>query len=129
MARPLMIRSAVFVFVLVLSLAAVLRAADGTVAGQWRVQFVVPSGTKAVNMIVNQRGTKLTGTVVDEYGEFPLDGRINGDQLIIVWSIPDEGKLVDITMKGKLDGDALTGVAQIGNLGEGPLTARRTAEE
>jgi hypothetical protein len=127
MARPLTMRFAVFV--LVLSLAAVLRAADGTAAGQWRVQFVVPSGTKAVNMIVNQRGTKLTGTVVDEYGEFPLDGWINGDQIVIVWSIPDEGKLVDITMKGKLDGDAITGVAQIGNLGEGPLTARRTAEE
>jgi hypothetical protein len=48
-----------------------------------------------------------------------------------VWSIPEEGKLIDITMRGKLDGDAITGVAlaQIGNLGEGPLTARRTAEE
>src|ERR1051325_316525 len=112
-----------------LSFAATVFAEEGTAAGQWRVQFVVPSGTKAVNMIVNQRGTRLTGTVVDEYGEFPLEGRINGNEITIVWTIPDEGKLVDITMKGKLDGDAITGVAHIGNLGEGPLTARRTAEE
>ena len=113
----------------VLVAVALLLAADGTAAGQWRVQFVVPSGTKAVNMIVNQRGSKLTGTVVDEYGEFPLDGRISGNDITIVWSIPEDGKLIDITVKGKLEGDAINGVAQIGNLGEGPLTARRTAEE
>jgi hypothetical protein len=99
------------------------------VSGQWRVQFVVPSGTKAVNMNVVQKGTRLTGVVTDEYGEYPIDGRLDGDRVTIVWTIPDEGKLVDITMKGKLEGDAINGTATVGDLGEGPLQARRTADE
>jgi hypothetical protein len=129
--------SLVWSLALVLSLAAS-SAAPGVPAessaaagagGQWRVQFVVPSGTKAVNMNVVQKGARLTGVVTDEYGEYPIDGRLDGDQVTIVWTIADEGKLVDITMKGKLEGDAINGTATIGDLGEGPLQARRTADE
>src|SRR5581483_10738992 len=92
-------------------------AASGA-AGQWRVQFVVPSGTRAVNMNVVQKGTRLTGVVTDEYGEYPIDGRLDGDRVTIVWTIPEDGKLVDITMKGKMEGDAINGTATIGNMGE-----------
>ena len=106
-----------------------IRADDVKAAGEWRVTFVVPTGTKSVSMIVNQHTAHLTGTVVDEYGEFPLDGRLAGDQVTIVWSVPEDGKLIDITMKGKIQGDTITGTATIGKLGEGPLTARRTAED
>jgi|SRR5579862_3935485 hypothetical protein len=105
------------------------RADDVKAAGEWRVTFVVPTGTKSVSMIVNQHSAHLTGTVVDEYGEFPLDGRLEGDQVTIIWSVPEDGKLVDITMKGKIQGDSISGTATIGKLGEGPLTARRTADE
>src|SRR5690348_4681585 len=100
-------------------------SAEGQAAGQWRVQFVVPSGTKAVNMNVVQKGTRLTGVITDEYGEYPIDGRLDGDQVTIVWTVPEDGKLVDITMKGKLQGDAINGTAKIGDMGEGPLQARR----
>lgn len=103
--------------------------ASASAGGSWRVQFVVPSGTKAVTMNVQQKGSRLTGVVTDEYGEYPLDGRLDGDQVTIVWSIPEDGKLMDITMKGKLDGNVINGTARIGDLGEGPLEARRTAEE
>lgn len=103
-------------------------ADDVKAGGEWRVTFVVPTGTKSVNMIVNQHDKHLTGTVVDEYGEFPLDGRLEGSELTIVWSVPEDGKLMDITVKGKIQGDTITGTATIGKLGEGPLTARRTAE-
>lgn len=112
-----------------LSLLLVSYLAVGNAAGMWRVQFVIPSGTKAVNMLVKQSGTHLTGVITDEYGEYPIDGRLKDDEVTIVWTIPDDGKLVDISFKGKLEGDVINGVAQIGNLGEGPLQARRTAEE
>lgn len=113
----------------IIAVLGVLLAAATGAGGSWRVQFVVPSGTKAVTMNVQQKGSRLTGVVTDEYGEYPLDGRLDGDQVTIVWSIPDDGKLMDITMKGKLDGNVINGTARIGDLGEGPLEARRTAEE
>ena len=116
--------------VLVVLLAGIPAKADDVKAGgEWRVTFVVPTGTKSVNMIVNQQQKHLTGTVVDEYGEFPLDGRVEGDKLTIVWSVPEDGKLLEITMKGTVKGDTITGTATLGKLGEGPLTARRTAED
>ena len=41
-----------------------------SVAGLWRVEFVTPLGQVGVNMTINQSGTKLSGQVTDEYGEW-----------------------------------------------------------
>ena len=113
------------VFVILLAIPAF---AQSNVAGEWRVNFVVPTGTRSVNMVINQQRTMLTGTVINEDGEFPLKGRVEGDQVTVVWTVPEQGKLMDITMKGKIAGDSITGTAQIGDVGEGALNARRTAE-
>jgi len=102
--------------------------AQASAAGEWRVNFVVPTGTRSVNMVINQQRATLTGTVINEDGEFPLKGRITDDQVTIVWSVPEAGKLMELTMKGKVSGDSITGTVQLGDVGEGPLSARRTAE-
>ena len=102
--------------------------AQASAAGEWRVTFVVPTGTRSVNMVINQQRASLSGTVINEDGEFPLKGRIADDQVIIAWSVPEYGKLMELTMRGKLSGDTITGTVQLGDVGEGPLNARRTAE-
>jgi L-seryl-tRNA(Ser) seleniumtransferase len=102
--------------------------AQASAAGEWRVNFVVPTGTRSVSMVINQQRTTLSGTVINEDGEFPLKGRITDDQVTIVWSVPEAGKLMELTMKGKLSGDTITGTLQVGDVGEGPMSARRTAE-
>lgn len=102
--------------------------AQANAAGEWRVNFVVPTGTRSVNMVINQQRATLTGTVINEDGEFPLKGRVTEDQVTVVWSVPEAGKLIELTMKGKLSGDTITGTLQVGDVGEGPLSARRTAE-
>ena len=99
-----------------------------SVAGLWRVEFVTPLGQVGVNMTINQSGTKLTGQVTDEYGEWAIDGRISGDQVTVVWSVPEDGKMLEITMKGKFEGNVITGTAKLGDVGEGPLSARRTGD-
>jgi hypothetical protein len=102
--------------------------AQPSAAGEWKVNFVVPTGTKFVNMVINQQKTTLSGTVINEDGEFPLTGTIIDDQVTVVWTVPEDGKLMEITMKGKLAGNVITGTAKLGNIGEGSLTARRDAE-
>ena len=102
--------------------------AQTNAAGEWRVNFVVPTGTRSVSMVINQQRATLSGTVINEDGEFPPKGRIADDQVTIVWSVPEAGKLMELTMKGKLSGDTITGTLQVGDVGEGPLAARRTAE-
>jgi hypothetical protein len=113
--------------VVAVTLVTVLRA-QANAAGEWRVNFVVPTGTRSVEMVINQQRTTLSGTVINEDGEFPLKGRITDDQVVVVWSVPEAGKLMALTMKGKLAGDTITGTLQVGDVGEGPLSARRTAE-
>ena len=102
--------------------------AQASAAGEWRVNFVVPTGMRSVSMVINQQRATLSGTVINEDGEFPLKGRIADDQVTVVWSVPEDGKLMELTMKGKLSGDTITGTLQVGQVGEGPLSARRTAE-
>ena len=101
---------------------------EPSVAGLWRVEFVTPLGQAGVNMTINQSGTKLTGHVTDEFGEYEINGRFTDRQVTVVWSVPEDGKMLEITMKGTLDGNVITGTAKLGNVGEGPLSARRTGD-
>ena len=115
------------VLLVALALPAVMRA-QPSAAGMWRVEFVTPLGQVGVNMTINQNGTKLTGQVTDEYGEWEITGRIVDGQVTVSWSVPEDGKMLEITMKGKLEGNVITGTAKLGDVGEGPLSARRTGD-
>src|SRR6266446_3075107 len=93
-----------------LALPAVLLAQQSA-AGLWRVEFVTPLGQVGVNMTINQSGTKLTGHVTDEFGEYEINGRFTDGQVTVVWSVPEDGKMLEITMKGTLDANVITGMA------------------
>jgi Zn-dependent alcohol dehydrogenase len=105
------------------------QAQPRSVAGQWRVDFVTPLGQNWIILTLNQSGTKLTGHAVDEFGEYELNGRVAGDEVTVIWSVAEDGKMLEITMKGKLETATLiTGTAKLGDVGEGPLSARRTGD-
>jgi hypothetical protein len=116
------------VFLAPIVVSAALLAQQASVAGLWRVEFVTPLGQVGVNMTINQSGGKLTGHVTDEYGEYEINGRIAENQVTVVWSVPEDGKMLEITMRGKLEGNVITGTAKLGEVGEGPLSARRTGD-
>ena len=97
-------------------------------AGLWRVQFATPLGQQAMNMTINERNGRLSGQVTDEYGEWPISGEYANGRVTVVWSVPEEGKMLKITMRGTLNGDEIRGTAQLGEVGEGALVARRTGE-
>ena len=109
-------------------LAALAQKQEASVAGLWRVEFVTPLGQVGVNMTINQAGAKLTGHVTDEFGEYEIAGRFADGQVTVVWSVPEDGKMLEITMKGTLDGNVISGTAKLGDVGEGPLSARRTGD-
>ena len=100
-----------------------------SVAGTWRVDFVTPLGQNWIIMTINQSGARLSGHATDEFGEYEINGRVVEDQVTVVWSVAEDGKMLEITMKGKLESATLiTGTAKLGEVGEGPLSARRTGD-
>ena len=123
-----MIRQSLLAACLAVMIAAVSVLAQRSVAGVWRVDFVTPLGQTFVNMTINQSGARLSGHATDEFGEYEINGRVVEDQVTVVWSVAEDGKMLEITMKGKLDGNVITGTAKLGDVGEGPLTARRTGD-
>src|SRR4249919_3934367 len=99
------------------------------VSGTWRVDFVTPLGQNWIIMTINQSGTRFSGHATDEFGEYEINGRVVDDQVTVVWSVAEDGKMLEITMKGKLESATLiTGTAKLGDVGEGPLSARRTGD-
>jgi len=116
---PLVLLSVVFV--------SSLAVAQVDVAGNWRVEFVVPTGEMAVNMTINQKGSTLSGHVINEDGQFPLQGRIVENQITAEWTVPEQGEQMKITMKGIVNGEEITGTARLGNVGEGSLSAHRVS--
>ena len=98
-------------------------------AGEWMVTFATPRGPQEFTMYVIQEGPRLSGRLINEAGEFPLRGRMDGSEFTITWQFPDGGQLVDITFAGKVEGDSLTGTAKLGNTGRtGSLTGTRTGQ-
>jgi hypothetical protein len=115
--------------VLALSLLGVVSAfAQVNATGEWAVTFTAPSGPMELVMYIDQQGTKLSGRLTSDTGEYPLRGTLEGNQITISWSLPDRGALLLITFTGKLDGDSIEGTAKLGTLGEGPMSAERTAQ-
>ncbi len=99
------------------------------VSGTWRVDFVTPLGQNWIIMTINQSGAKLSGHATDEFGEYEINGRVVDDQVTVIWSVAEDGKMLEITMKGKLESaTVINGTAKLGDVGEGPLTARRTGD-
>src|SRR4029434_10619808 len=113
--------------VLMTLMVSALAFAQADVAGNWRVEFVVPTGEMATNMTINQKGTTLSGRGVNEEGEFPLEGKIVDDQITVEWTVPEQGQPMKIVVRGKVSGDEIEGTARLGNVGEGSLYARRVS--
>src|SRR5438309_1746819 len=122
----------------------VLLLAQQSAAGIWRVEFVTPLGQVGVNMTINQSGTKLTGHVTDEFGEWeiagrlvdghvkgpqgelPFTGTLTGSDLKFVFTIQFQGMPLEIAMTGKVENDAMTGKASFGGMADGDWTAKRS---
>ena len=94
--------------------------------GEWALEFSTPRGPSSYTMYLNQEGPRLTGHLSSEYGEREVRGSVNGDDFKVSWTDVDGGKQIDITLTGKIKGDAITGTVRLGNAGEGPFRAERT---
>jgi hypothetical protein len=102
------------------------------ITGDWSVYLSLDDGPEQhFNMGIMQSGTTLKGTIVNERGDFDFKGTINGRQAKMTWQMPYSGRMLDIVFNVTVEGaqgGQFKGRVTLGELGEGPIEAVRTAK-
>ena len=109
------------VFLLTLSL----QQSPAKVDGEWSAILGLPLGDTPFTMLLVQKGSALSGYMLNEFGQFDLKGSVEKDQVQFEWDFPDRGRIVTIHFTGKIDRNTISGVAKVGDVGEGTMTAQR----
>ncbi|MCH7698996.1 MAG: hypothetical protein IH865_08690 [Chloroflexi bacterium] len=92
--------------------------------GSWDMTMNTPMGPQTGKLTLKSNGDALEGTMVGPQGEVPLeDGKIDGDNLS--WKITAAQMNMVIEFKATVDGDKLTGEAELGSFGKATLEATR----
>jgi autotransporter translocation and assembly factor TamB len=95
------------------------------VTGTWELTVESPQGQMVITANYKQEGEALTGTHVSEMGESPLKGTVKGADIEYTLTLDMGGQQMSIVHKGKVDGDTITGSANVGDMGAIAFTAKR----
>jgi autotransporter translocation and assembly factor TamB len=95
------------------------------ITGTWEMTVESPQGQMVITANYKQEGEALTGTHVSEMGETPLKGAVKGTDIEYTITLDMGGQQMSIVHKGKVDGDTITGSANVGDMGAIAFTAKR----
>jgi hypothetical protein len=95
------------------------QAADLT--GTWNLELVTAGGTGNPVFALKQTGDKLTGTYTGRFGDAPCTGTVKGNDFEIVYEM-NGGKIV---YKGKVDGNKMSGEADLAGQASGKFTGEK----
>jgi hypothetical protein len=102
-------------------------AAQGGIDGVWEVSLETPQGPMTVEATLKQDGEVVTGQLVSPMGSLEIKGKLVADALSFAYSVPVQDQTIEITMTGKVAGDAMSGSINFAGLGEATWTAKRKA--
>lgn len=92
--------------------------------GSWDMTMNTPMGPQTGKLTLKSNGDVLEGTMVGPQGEVALeDGKIDGDNL--TWKITAAQMGMTIEFTATVDGDKLTGEAELGSFGKATLEGTR----
>jgi len=95
------------------------------ITGAWEMTVETPQGQMVITANYKQDGENLTGNHVSEMGEAPLKGTVKGSDVEYTVTIDMGGQQMAIVHKAKVDGDTLTGTADIQGMGSIAFKAKR----
>lgn len=95
------------------------------ITGAWEMTVESPQGQMVITANFKQEGETLTGNHVSEMGEAPLKGTVKGSDVEYTVTIDMGGQQFGIVHKAKVDGDTLTGTADIEGMGSIAFKAKR----
>jgi hypothetical protein len=101
-------------------------AAPAQVAGGWAMTLTSPQGPLEITMTLVQTGASFSGTMTSSVGSQEIsDGTIAGR--ILTWSavIQINSQSITLNYRGEVDGNRMTGSADLGSFGSATFTAEK----
>jgi imidazolonepropionase-like amidohydrolase len=96
------------------------------VAGAWAMTLTSPQGPLEVAMTLVQNGASFTGTMTSSVGSQEIsDGQINGRNLTWSATLQMGGQSITLNYRGEVDGNRMSGSAELGSFGSATFTAER----
>jgi hypothetical protein len=95
------------------------------VAGTWTMAVETAMGSGSPTFTLEQDGEAITGTYRGLFGEEPVKGRVEGDQVTLSIEVTAQGQDMTIDYVGTVDGDTMAGTVVFGDLGEGTFEGTR----
>ena len=101
------------------------KPADVNVTGVWDMSVETPNGTIENVATLKQEGEKLTGTLASQMGEIAMEGTVVGNEIKWVLNIDMGGQQVAIAFAGKIEGETMAGVFEMGGMGTAGWSAKK----
>ena len=95
-----------------------------SVDGTWNLNMNTPMGAQQGTLEKKTNGNSLEGTMTGPQGVVPLeDGNVNGD--VLTWSITAQQMGMKIEFTVTVDGDKISGEAELGSFGKATIEGTR----
>jgi hypothetical protein len=92
--------------------------------GNWNLTVTTPMGAQQSTLTLKSNGGALEGTMTGPQGTVPIeDGKIDGSSLS--WSINAVQMAMKINFTAALDGDKISGEAELGSFGKATFEGTR----
>ncbi len=101
------------------------------IAGTWKVETNAGGQPVTVNVVFEQNGDKLSGTLSSDFGGGSVsEGKINGENVDATLLISFQGQPLTVVLKGKLESDTkMSGTLTPEGMGLGDLSFTGTKEK
>jgi curli biogenesis system outer membrane secretion channel CsgG len=100
-------------------------AAKVDVSGVWDMSVETPNGPIENVATLKQEGEKLTGTLASQMGEIAMEGTVVGSEIKWVLNIDMGGQQMSIAFAGKVEGETMAGVFEMGGMGTAGWSAKK----
>ena len=95
-----------------------------SVDGTWNLNVTTPMGAQQSSLDVKTNGGSLEGTMSGPQGTVPIeDGKVDGSNLS--WSITAQQMAMKISFTAAINGDAISGEAELGSFGKATFDGTR----
>jgi hypothetical protein len=104
-------------------------AADSPdVTGTWTMTVETAWGSGTPTFTLTQEGETISGTYNGYFGEAPVTGTIEGDEVTLSLEVNAQGQDVKVDYVGTVDGETMAGKVLFGGQGDATFKGTRKSE-